>query len=311
MKNLFSNNTKIVFLTQNTMPYTQGLYDVILAPQFYWVKKVSLPVKSLGDAKKLSESVYEGSLPKGTYSYEVSKAGDEFIIIAFDKEEISSLLKRYFTKDAKVNAIYFSQYEFSDLDACCTIDAYSSLVNIDGLLMQVPRNCTEPKLTIDDLLKNVKLSKTKVKLGSLDHEVMDRRTFVYLAAGVVAILSAFILEYIDYKKEASALGEAKTALIRKYDLPRTSMQLKSIKNSLNKTFKKQKALREQLYAFSKLPLTKDEYIESISFDDKGAQVRIKVNSQQREEMIKQKLTPIFKIKNSTFDDNILTLEIAS
>ncbi len=311
MKNLFSNNTKIIFLTQNTMPQTQGLYDVILAPQFYWVKKVSLPVKSLSEAKKLAESVYDGSLPEGSYSFEVSKKDDEFIIIAYDKEEISNLLSRYFTQNAKVNAIYFSQYEFSNLDACCTIDAHSSLVNIDGLLMQVPRNCTEPKLVIEDLLKNKKLSKTKVKLGSLDHEVMDKRTFAVLAASVVAILSAFVLEYINYKKDISSLEEARLALVQKYDLPPTSMQLKSIKSSLEKTFKKQKGLRERLYTFSKLPLNKDEYIQSISFDDKGATIEIKVNSPQREGMIKQKFSPKFKIKNSNYDNNILTLEIAS
>ena len=293
------------------MPQTKGMFDVVLAPQFYWVKKVSLPVKSIGDAKKLAESVYESSLPKGNYSYAVSKEDDKFIIIAYDKEEIGNRLKHYFTDDAKVNAIYFAQYEFPQLDACCTIDTQSSLVNIDGLLMQVPRNCTEPKLTIDDLIKDKKLSKMKVKLGSLDHEVMDKRTFILLAASILFVLSAFILEYIDYKKEATALEEAKMALIRKYDLPRTSMQLKSIKTSLEKTFSKQKSLREKLYAFAKLPLQKDEYIENIALGDKESIIRIKVSAPQREMVLKNALSKMFKIQKSDFTDDILTLKIAS
>ncbi len=311
MKNLFSNNTQIIFLNQNSMPQTKGSFDVILAPQFYWVKKVSLPVKSIGDAKKLAESVYESTLPKGDYSYTISKEDDKFIIIAYDKEEIAGILKRYFTDESKVHAIYFAQYEFPQLDACCTIDTQSSLVNIDGLLMQVPRNCTEPKLTIEELLKDKTLSKMKVKLGSLDHEVIEKRTFILLAASVLFIFSSFVLEYIDYKKETSVAEDMKMTLIHKYDLPRTSIQLKSIKTSLEKTFSKQKNLREKLYAFSRLPLQKDEFIETIVLGDKDAVIRIKVNAPKREMMIKDTLSKMFKIQKSDFKDDILTLRLAA
>ena len=311
MKNLFQNSAQLFFLHQHAVPQKEGTFDVVLSPQFYWVKKVSLPVKRAGEAKKLAESVFEGSLPEGVYSYEVIPAGDgEFILIAYNRDEIAQKLGTFFTDNAKVQSVRFAQYECAGLDECCSIDDESSLVNLNGLLMQIPRNCTDPKLRIDDYLKGIKPTSHKVKLGSLDVEVMDRRTFVYLAAAVVLFMSAYVLEYVDYKKEAAKLEAAKSALIRKYDLPPTTMQLNSIKNRLFKTFQKQKKIRETLFALSKIPLSKKEYITQMDIDDKTATVAFSVPDASRAKALRQELARKFKLLDSSVGDNSVKVKIA-
>jgi hypothetical protein len=197
-----------------------------------------------------------------------------------------------------------------DLDTCCSIDEASSLVNINGLLMQIPRNCTDPKLEIDAYLKDLKPGSDSVKLGSLDVEVVDRRTFVMMSIALVLFLAALGIEYFDYKKGISNLEESKTALIQKYDLPPTTMQLESIRNRLFKTYKSQKRIREAMAAIAKLPLQKDEYIKLLDIDDKRAEVEIVLSDPKREAQLKRLLAKKYKILESQVDDKTLTLKIA-
>ena len=265
----------------------------------------------MGEAKKLAESVFEGSLPEGVYSYEVIPAGDgEFILIAYNRDEIAQKLEEFFTDKAKVQSVRFAQYECAGLDECCSIDNDSSLVNLNGLVMQIPRNCTEPKLRIEDYLKSIKPTSHKVKLGSLDVEVMDRRTFVYLAIATVLFLSAFVLEYVDYKKETAKLEVAKSALIRKYDLPPTTMQLNSIKSRLSKTFQKQKKIRETLFALSKISLTRKEYITQMEIDDKTATITFTVSNAARADALKREMMQKFKVLDSSVNGNNIRVKIA-
>jgi hypothetical protein len=309
--NLFRSNVTPLFLHKETAPREEGEYRVILSPQFYWVKKVSLPVKRVGDAKRLAESVFEGALPEGHFSYEVLKADDgDFIIIAYDRDAISQLLSEKFVKNAHVKSVHFAQLACKDLDTCCSIDEASSLVNINGLLMQIPRNCTDPKLEIDAYLKDLKPGSDSVKLGSLDVEVVDRRTFVMMSAALVLFLAALGIEYFDYKKGISNLEESKAALIQKYDLPPTTMQLESIRNRLFKTYKTQKRIREAMAVIAKLPLQKDEYIKLLDIDDKRAEVEIVLSDPKREAQLKRVLAKKYKILESHVDDKTLTLKIA-
>ncbi len=311
MKNLFQNKAQLFFLHKHADVQKDGLYDVILSPQFYWVKRVSLPVKRVSEAKKLAESVFEGTLPEGEYSYEVIGAGEgEFILIAYNRDEISEEIQRFFTDSAKIHSVRFAQYECSGLSECCSIDSESSLVNLNGLLMQIPRNCSDPKLKMEDYLKTLKLTGHKVKLGSLDVEIMDRRTFLYLSAATILFLSAFVIEYVDYKKETARLEKAKSALIRKYDLPPTTMQLNSIKNRLFKTFKVQKKIRETLYKISKTALKEKEYITMLDIDEKSATVEFHVENAQRASELKRLLAKQFKLLDSSEGDKSVKVKIA-
>ncbi len=311
MIKIFKSKTKILYFTQNSPIHEIGNYNLILSPMFYWVKKVSLPVKKVGAAKKLAESIYEGSLPKGDFAYEVSKAGDEFIIIAYDKESIAKEIGEKFVKNAKVEAVYFAQNEFSDLKQCCGIDKVSSLVNLDGLIMQVPRLCTESKEEVSEFLKGRKLSKKKITLGSLASSVITRKEIYALAAGIVLLFSSFVLDWFNYQSATNALQERRSEIISKYKLPQTSIQLKSIKKSLTKTFKTQKKIRDEVYVFNSITLKKGEFISSINANTKETVVVIKIESSDREMSIKSQISKLTKIKSSEFSNGHLTIRVAS
>ncbi len=118
-------------------------------------------------------------------------------------------------------------------------------------------------------------------------------------------------EYVVYKKATSDLENKRAEIIKTNNLPRTSIQLKSIKKSLTKKFKTQKKLRDMLLAISKLRLKSGEYIQSIEESTKGATVKIVVASKDREEEIKKMFPKAIMIRESRVDDNLLTIKVAS
>ncbi len=296
---------------KNAAPQREGVFDVILSPQFYWVKKVSLPVKREGEARKLAESVFEGSLPAGDYSYEVRKADDgEFILVAYDKGVIAEALKEHFIENAEVKNIYFAQFACRELEGCCSIDDISSLVNLDGLLMQIPRNCSDPKVTIAQFLQTHKIDAVPVKLSSLDAEVIDRKTFAYLVAVVVLFLISLAVEYAEYKSASKEVQMQKEALISKYDLPPTTMQLESIKKRLFKIYNTQKKIRDALMALSKVTLGKGEYYKVIDMGDKTATLEIVLSDPKRETLVKSQIAKKFRILQSELSDKTLQIKVA-
>ena len=101
MIKIFKNNSKLIYLTNSSNVMESGEYNVILSPELYWVKKVTLPVKKVSAAKKLAESIFEGGLPAGDYAYEVSKSDDKFIIVAYDKDNVSQIIKDKFIKEER------------------------------------------------------------------------------------------------------------------------------------------------------------------------------------------------------------------
>lgn len=311
MTPLLKNNCTIYYLTQNTPVQTSGQFCVILSPEFYWIKEVELPVKSVSAAKKLAESLFEGSLPSGTYAYDVSKSEKGFVLIAYDKDMISEKISETFTQDAKVSGIYFAQHEFTHLQECCGIDQYSSLINLNGLIMQVPRVCTESKKEIGSYLESITLSKHKITLNAFEDTVVEKKTVAMLAAGVALLLISNVIDWVGYANANSALEAQRSSIIAAYDLPPTSLQIKSIKDRLTKSFDTQKEIRDVLYAFNSIILKADEYIEHIEADAKVTTIVIKVMDEKRESEIKNMLAKSVKVLSSSYDNNKITLKIAS
>jgi len=268
-------------------------------------------VKKAKDALKLAPSIFEGFLPVGAFSYEVRQSGDSFIMIAYDKKKIAQELEKIIPYKSDMADIYFAQDALGFIEECIEVDGSAALSNMDGIIIQVPRACTNTESTLQDVLQKAVLGKRKVTLSSFDNELLSSGDIKLIAAIFGLLFFAFLSEYIVYKKATHTLEEKRAEIIQSNDLPRTSIQLKSIKKSLLKKFKTQKKLREMLLAISKLRLQSGEYIQSIEESSKGATVKIVVASKEREEAIKKMFPKTFAIKESRVDDNLLTIKVAS
>ncbi len=310
MIKIFKKKSKILFLTKSDEIKGDDFVSVILSPQYYWVKKADLPVKKEREALRLAPSVFDGILPDGDFSYEVEKKDDSFILIAYDKNLISKAISEQFKRHrGGIEGIYFAQHEFSFLKECRLVNEQSSLVTIDGVVIQVPKRCSDSKL-LEDTFDNVNLSNKKAKLSSFDNEVISHKDSILIGVVSFLLLSSFGIEYFNYKSELSLLEDKKDKISSEYNLPRTSIQLKSVKKSLVKKFNTQKSFRDLFYKVSKIKLASGEYIQS--FEESKGEIRfeIKMSNPSREAVLKRDLSKNLKIISSRVKDNILKLRVS-
>ena len=310
MKKVFSKSSKkLVFVSKSDKFVRGSSYSVILSPEFYWSKKVKLPVKKLSGAKKLAPSIYDGSLPNGEYSYEVRKAGDEFIIIAYDKSKISAQLEKNFPAKSDIKEIYFAQDALGSIKECTSINDSAALSNMDGIIIQVPRKCTNTTSMITDHLDKAVLGKNKIKLSASSNELLGRRDLMIAASVLGLLFLSFLTQYIVYKKELSSLDDKRAQIVKENGLPATMIQLKSIKKSLGKKFTTQKALRDTLQSLSKISLKEGEYIEKLESSSKDITLDIHLVKNDRESDIVKSLKKSANVKNSQVNGNTMSVRI--
>ena len=301
-----------MFVTKKDKFIRGGKQNIILSPEFYWVKKVKLPVKNVSAAKRLAASVYEGALPEGNYSYEVRKAGDEFIIIAYDKKNILDDLKKVFPAKSTFKEVYFAQDVLDDIKECTAVNEHSALANIDGIIVSIPSACadTDSNSKLADILESAKPKKHRISLSASSNELLQRADVIALSIFSLIVGASFLLEYINYKNETNKLEEQRAKIQKEYKLPPTMIQLKSIKKSLNKKFKSQKSIRDLLNTLSTLILKKDEYIEQLDLNKQSLSLKIHTADPKRESQIKKSLSKKAKIESSSYEGDSLSLRIS-
>ena len=302
---------KIIFFTKNSPKYFTGDYSLILSPQFYWVKRVKLPVKSEYKAKKLAPSVFEGTLPENEdflYDVKYEKDRGTFIVIAYSMEYIYQFIKTKIASTAKIRGIYFAQYELTELKTCIAIDEEISLGNVDGLLIQVPSACVHTDDDVRKYLPSVNLSSKRIKIVNLeDDSDISNYLYYYIVLGLFLLSQVF--SYLAYHHDMDMYDSKKQQILSKYNLPRTSFQLKSIKKSLSKELNQQKAMKNLLIKLDSLPLKSGEKFISIMIDKKQGSFHIKTTELRAKELlrdIKQKVA----VTDASFADGILTIKVS-
>ena len=307
MKNIFENKKEIFFVTKHSRLISDSKVTLILSPEFYWVKKEKLPVKRVYEAKKLAASIFDGFLPLGNFSYIIYKEEDEFILIAYDKEKILESLEKIVDNPENIEQIHFAQTEFLNIEGCVEIDERSALAKIEGVIVQVPRRCANPSMKIEELLEGVELSKYRIKLNT--QEAIGKKELILYAAVIAIFTLSFLLEYAIYKTQIKKIETKKSEIYAKYNLPRTSFQLNSIKNSLLKTYNSQKKIRDTINYLGSVDLKKGEFINMISVDPKKADFSIKLSSKNREESVISYIKKRYKIIEKSLNNDILNIKI--
>jgi len=307
LKNIFEKSREVFFITKQSRLRTEGKVTLVLSPEFYWIKKEELPVKRVYEAKRLAPSVFDGFLPEGNFSYIVYKEDEKFILIAYDKEEILKTLENIVDDMNNIEEIYFAQTEFSDIEGCVEIDDKNAIASIEGVIVQIPRRCANPSMRIDEFLEGMEFSKYKIKIGA--QEVMGKKELVLYAAVFALFTLSFLTEYAIYKTEIKKMQTKKMQILTKYNLPRTSIQLKSIKNSLLKSYNTQKRIRDTIDYLGSVELKKGEFIDMISVDTKNADFSIKLSSKQRQNAVISYIQKRYKIIEKSQNNDILTIKI--
>jgi len=309
------DKSRVAFLTKRSIiKDLQCPTNIILSPEYYWVKKVHLPISKLYQAKKYAPAVFEEHLPSGTeYDYVIlnAKEKNEFIVIAYSKSIILNALKKQVNDISKIKGIYWSQIELSALKTCIAIDAHGSLSKIDEMVLYLPQPCEESKESLYDIISKTSLSQNYLKLNSLTYEQIPKTSAYKLIASALLFIGAFGVDYAVHQYKINQNEQKIASIKEEYNMPKTSMEFKNIQSRLSKIDKKQKDFRALLKIIEDILLKRGTTLKSLSFDKKAFQVTIMLESKKDKKIVQNYLSKNAILANEQLNGLKYTVELAN
>lgn len=294
------NINKILLYKNGNYKNIENRVDIILTPDFYWIKKVDIPITKERKIKTLAPSIFEDSLPSDNFSYKVLKQNGIFFVIAYNMEDIEKEIEK---NNLLVRNIYFLQKEFENIDGCINIDEFFSLAKIDDIWVKIPKICSDNQKDIDEILDNLTLSNFKISYtkSGFDFDI-DEKVLQNISILILILLIAQSITYFGYKKEIANIQNEKNQILSRYSLPKTSIQLKSIERRLDRIKKDIESKKSVLEYVANIPI-KDISLKYISLKDKKAEIEIETKKERNFDKVinyfKRRYKNIkFEVKNS-------------
>ncbi len=276
---------KVILYTKDFNEKITELVDVILSPQYYWIKKIDIPVKSQSEAKKIAKNIFK--FDDKEYFFDAFKLNGKYFAIAIKKDLKLKIDKKY------IKTIRVAQVELYKFE-CINVSKNHSIQKIEDILFCFPK--TKECADIKEILKDLKLSKYKINLYNQIN--IDKTFLVSLVLAFVILNISFILQGISYKNELKKLEEKRVSLTQKNSLPSTSFQLDSILSELQSIDKRQKEIKKDLEFISNTPVKK---FQKISYDSQNYKVKIQ-SGKDLDSYFQKRFTIVeSKFKNSIYE----------
>ena len=257
--------------------------NVILSPQYYWIKKVDIPVKSLSEAKKIAPSILK--LKPEEFFFSAIKFNNQIFVIAIKKDLKLKIDKKY------IKSIKIAQCEFNDYE-CINLPNNYSLQKIKDMFFCFP-NHKDECICVDNLLEKISLSPYEFNyFNSLN---ISKSNLVLIFSAFVLFIISFIAKGIVYKTQLNKINNKYTELT-KFNLPLNGYQLDSLIFSLENKVKYNQKIRNVLKAVQKIPLRENEYIQKISLDNNKIELSV-FSKRNFDEYFNKFHFKSFKLKN--------------
>lgn len=262
---LVSNNSKKVFLYLNRKINVNSKVDIILSPEFYWVRIFDIPVKNITQARHVLPTLFEDVLETvSELSYQVIKLEDgKYLCFAYSNKKIYEQIKNSGISLSLVNSIYFAQNECKEY-VQFKVDDKSFLYTPDNILVKVPNAIATQAISLDDNINKIELSSNNVDI-KLYNNVLNTKQIYSIVAVLLIISFVNFYKIFDYKNETLNLDEKieKTKSIS--SLPSSMIQtnaiLKSYETKVSKEIIKREALeyilKNRNFTLKKVDLRKD------------------------------------------------------
>ena len=245
--------------THTSVDVNQGqMLNVILSPSFYWVKHLSIPVKSLSEAKKFLPSLFEDTVPKGKYSYYAYKDEDSYLIFAYDDKKILDALLEKGIHAEQINRVYFAQSEFDKLDEAIEVDEGFVLDIEDHVVIRLPKSFVESYKPLE--LKDHIFSERPIQLTRYAY-IATQKSLKQFALFMGALIAIYMLDWVVSETKTSEFNDAPLGLYAEHDLPATTVQNEVIFQTLQERYDKQISIRQKTGKILNLELEKNEYIK--------------------------------------------------
>ena len=303
----FNTKAKTVFIdTDSPIIVSEEQLDIVLSPAYYWVKRVTLPVKYLREVKKLLPSLFEDILPEGKYSYTAYRDGDAYMIFAYNDKAILDALSDKGIKSAQIRRIYFAQSEFSDLERPVSLGD-DILVQQEGVIVKLPSLFAEGAVPMH--LEGHKCSSHNVVLARYAH-IADKSSLIWFMSFMVVLILLFGVEWGITNTKTAQIEAENSGVFEKYKLKSTMIQNEAVLQRLEKRYGEQVKIRTISKAVLGLRLGQGEKLERLDILESKVVVEISTASSGRVKALAMQLKRAGLNFKEQFSDSLLRLEMA-
>ena len=256
-------------MDKNVDTFTNSI-NIMLTPQFYTLKRESLPLKYTYQAQRIAPSLFEGLLEDvQNHKYFVSKEKDSWLFIAYDSEKIKSFLQSKGFNLADISKVYFSQQSAPMFTGPVLLGEKDALVNIDSIMTVVPQNILqdeEKPITFD-----ARFTPKKGIVLEGRSSAMINSSEAYTLAAILALFAViYFVEGSRYGGADKAQQEEIRLLLEEYPSLQSSYKRESIASKYKVIDKKERKKREVIKALSHM-IFKGSTLNSLEIDDKKFQ----------------------------------------
>ncbi|WP_321468218.1 hypothetical protein [Halarcobacter sp.] len=245
---LVSNKTtKKIFLTTNTkVNNITDKVSLIISPEFYWVRKFDIPVKTETQARHLLPTLFEDLIKENdSLTYQAIKLEENlFLCFAYSDKKIYEAIKKANIPISNISSVYFAQNECKKFESF-EVDEQNYIYTRDGILVKIPNSIAKDSIVLNKVINNIKLSSYKLHIKLYNNFFNIK--FYYSIFAVLSILILMnLIKYINYSSEISTLNNQVEEIRKNYNLPSSSLQVRSILSKYNKSISLEKEKRDAI-----------------------------------------------------------------
>jgi len=291
-------------MAQQTLSET---VNIMLTPQFYILKKVTLPVQYAFQAKKVAASMFEGLLEHPQNSdYLVYKENDDWVFIAYDLKEINHFLASKGISADKVDKIFFAQQALSSFSIPVRLGSKDALVSMDDTVVLVPQSA------LGDNSKTMLMDegftpKNGISLHGAFNSFISRKQALGIAALFTLFALAFFVEGWRYSQSSQNTKAEITALLEEYPTLQSAYTRQSIAAKYRNIDKNEKKKRDTIKTLAGM-IFKGVKVDTFKMNEKEFTVRFKCTdakvAKHLRELAKKEGFPSVK----TLTGNIVSIE---
>jgi hypothetical protein len=254
------------------MPPADGgvVYDIVLTPHLYVMRRENLPLKYPFQANRLAPSVLDGLTGDGDYEYASFKDGEEWVFVAYDRNRLLSLMREAGIDPSMVGRLYFAQQfrEVMDGRAIC-LDDFEALADVDGTVTVLPRNFIGEGECVDIAETGFRPQRSfGLGAGVSKGRFLGTKEAVLISGTLILMSILYILEGHRYSSETEKLDRKLTEIAGGDTSLVSGITRKNIHDRYYERDRRQRMIRERVRSIASI-LDGKSRIESLSLDENG------------------------------------------
>ena len=254
--------------------------NIMLAPQYYTLKKEELPIKYAYQAKRVAPSLFEGLLEDDKkYEYFVFKENEKWAFIAYCMKDIEEALASKGISPRQVGKLFFAQQSLAHFDTPLFLGDNEALVAISDNVAVVPRSALGidvPSADFNDQFAPTTGVSPQGEGGTL----IGMKYAVILGVIFTAFAGVFFAEGMQYSKGSDTLNKELSSLYEQNPALQDEYKRESIVSKYKNIDSKEREKRDLTKKLSKL-IFKGSKLTSLTLTDTSVKATFECQDKQK------------------------------